>query len=225
MNRIFAIGDIHGCNSAFQKMIFERIKIEKTDDIYCIGDYIDRGIDSKGVIDTILQLRKEGYRIHTLRGNHEQMMMDSINGKDELKQWKQNGGDKTLKSFNVNSFDKLPEEYKHFFYNTEFYLTQGNYIFAHAGLNFSHQDIYADKEAMLWERDFDSCQPVLGQKILVHGHTPMPLEYIKQQSGNCINIDGGCVYKNHIGLGNLVAISLPDRQFFTVANTGLSLRP
>jgi serine/threonine protein phosphatase 1 len=218
MNRIFAIGDIHGCNEAFQKMLFEKIKIEKTDDIYCIGDYIDRGPDSKGVIDTILQLRKDGFHIYTLRGNHEQMMMDAANDKSELKHWKQNGGDNTLKSFGIKSFNDLSEEYQQFFYDTELYLTQGDYIFVHAGLNFSLQDIYEDKEAMLWERDFESYQPALGKKILVHGHTPESLEYIKTQSGNCINIDGGCVYKNRLGLGNLVALSLPDKQILTIAN-------
>lgn len=218
MNRIFAIGDIQGCNEAFQKMLFEKIKIEKTDAIYCIGDYIDRGPDSKGVIDTILQLRKDGYHIYTLRGNHEQMMMDGANDKDELKHWKQNGGDNTLKSFGIKSFNDLLEEYQQFFYDTELYLTQGDYIFVHAGLNFRLPDIYEDKEAMLWERDFESYQPALGNKILIHGHTPVSLEYIKTQNGNCINIDGGCVYKNRIGLGNLVALSLPGKEILTVVN-------
>ena len=218
MNRIFAIGDIHGCNEALQKMLFEKIKIEKTDDVYCIGDYIDRGPDSKGVIDTILQLRKEGYHIHTLRGNHEQMMMDSVNDKDGLKLWKRNGGDKTLESFGIESFTDLAEEYKQFFYDTELYLTHGDYIFVHAGLNFNEPDIFEDKEAMLWIRDFEPYQAALGEKILIHGHTPESLDYIKSQSGNCINIDGGCVYKSRMGLGHLVALSLPGRQIVTRAN-------
>ena len=218
MNRIFAIGDIHGCNKTLREMLFEKLQIQRTDHIYCIGDYIDRGPDSKGVIDTILQLKKDGFTIHTLRGNHEQMMMDSINGKQELKLWKQNGGDTTLTSFGVQSFSHLSEEYRQFFYDTGFYLTHGHYIFAHAGLNFSRKSLFEDKEAMLWERGFESYQPSLETHILIHGHTPKPLAYILNQDGNCINIDGGCVYKNRMGLGNLVAVSLPDRKFLAIPN-------
>jgi hypothetical protein len=77
MSRILAIGDIHGCANTFHKLIFDEIKIRKSDTIYCIGDYIDRGPDSKAVIDLILDLRKKGYQLRTLRGNHEQLMLDS----------------------------------------------------------------------------------------------------------------------------------------------------
>lgn len=59
MPRIFIIGDIHGCNKTFRKLVLEKIIIRKTDKIYCLGDYIDRGPDSKGVIDFILLLAPE----------------------------------------------------------------------------------------------------------------------------------------------------------------------
>ncbi|MEP6597398.1 MAG: metallophosphoesterase, partial [Ginsengibacter sp.] len=77
MPRIFAIGDIHGCSKTFRKLLIEKINIQKSDEIYCIGDYIDRGEDSKGVIDFISQMRDKNYQIHTLRGNHEEMMLHS----------------------------------------------------------------------------------------------------------------------------------------------------
>jgi serine/threonine protein phosphatase 1 len=77
MPRVFIIGDIHGCNKTFRKLVLEKISIRKTDKIYCLGDYIDRGPDSKGVIDFIIQLRKDGFNIHTLRGNHEQLLLES----------------------------------------------------------------------------------------------------------------------------------------------------
>ncbi|HEV2833010.1 MAG TPA: metallophosphoesterase family protein [Hanamia sp.] len=218
MNRIFAIGDIHGCNEAFKKMLFEKIKIEKTDDIYCIGDYIDRGPDSKGAIDTIIRLREKGYQIRTLRGNHEQMMMDSGQSKENFVHWYINGGNKTLESFNVDSYFEMQETYKSFFQNTEYFIESGDYIFVHAGLNFSKNNIFEDKEAMLWVRDFSRYQPVLQNRILIHGHTPISLKKIKSQTGNCINIDGGCVYKENRSLGNMVAIGLPGREIIAVAN-------
>jgi len=60
MARVFIIGDIHGCCKTCKKLILEKINIQKSDKIYCLGDYVDRGPDSKGVIDFILQLRKKG---------------------------------------------------------------------------------------------------------------------------------------------------------------------
>ena len=61
MERIFAIGDIHGCSKTFEKLLTDKIQLQKDDKVYCIGDYIDSGDDSKGVIDLILKLRGEGY--------------------------------------------------------------------------------------------------------------------------------------------------------------------
>jgi serine/threonine protein phosphatase 1 len=75
-----------------------------------------------------------------------------------------------------------------------------------AGLNFNNDDILADQDAMMWERGFDNFQSKLGNKILVHGHTPISLTQVLTQKGNCINIDNGCVYdKLEKGYGNLVA--------------------
>ena len=218
MKRIFAIGDIHGCNEVFQKMLFDEIKIQKTDVLCCIGDYIDRGSDSKGVIDTILSLRKKNYTIHTLRGNHEEMMMVSGRSFRDFDLWFENGGNTTLESFGVEIYEDLKAEYREFFEGTELYHTNGDFIFVHAGLNFERPDIFEDKGAMLWSRGFDSYQPVLGGRILIHGHTPRSLQYIRKQDGNCIDIDGGCVYSDKKGMGNLVAISLPDKEFVVVKN-------
>lgn len=218
MKRIFAIGDIHGCNEAFQRMLFEEIKIQKADVVYCVGDYIDRGPDSKGVIDTILDLRSKNYDIRTLRGNHEEMMMQSDKCFDDFDLWFSNGGNITLDSFGVEVYGQMDEVYKIFFERTELYFTDEKYIFVHAGLNFEVPDIFEDSEAMLWARDYDTNQPVLGDRILIHGHTPRSLDYIRNQKNNCIDIDGGCVYTECKNQGNLVAICLPGKEFIVVKN-------
>src|SRR5674476_1354268 len=141
MQRIFSIGDIHGCNDAFQQMLFAEIKIKKQDTVYCIGDYIDRGPDSKGVVDSILSLKEKGFNIHTLRGNHEQMMMDSELSKENFEHWYINGGDTTLQSFDVDVYSAIPEKYKQFFRNTKYYIRTNDHVFVHAGLNFKQEDI------------------------------------------------------------------------------------
>ena len=218
MERIFAIGDIHGCSRTFEKLLTQKIQLTKEDQVYCIGDYIDRGNDSKGVIDLIIKLRNEGFQIFTLRGNHEQMMMDAMTDKKSLSLWLDNGGKNTMKSFGIKSLDELPPEYMAFLNETELCLQKDHFIFVHAGLNFRNKDIFADKEAMLWERDFFPQQPVLEDRLLFHGHTPIPLTFILKQKGNCINIDGGCVYTNRPHFGNLVAIDCNKREFFIEEN-------
>lgn len=218
MERTFAIGDIHGCSKTFEKLLFHKIKIQKTDQIYCIGDYIDRGENSKAVIDLILQLRQDGYSIATLRGNHEQMLLDCLTDETAYDLWIRNGGAQTLLSFAINTLETLPEKYLSFFTETQFYFETEKYIFAHAGLNFHRKNIFEDKEAMLWIRDFSSYQPALENKFLIHGHTPKSLKYILNQKGNCLDIDGGCVYNYLVPFGNLVALDLNERRFIWEEN-------
>lgn len=218
MERTFGIGDIHGCSKTFEKLLFHKIKIEKTDQLFCIGDYIDRGENSKAVIDLILQLRQEGYHVSTLRGNHEQMLLDCVTDPTAYDLWIRNGGAQTLLSFGINTLETLPEKYLSFFKDTQFYIETPEYIFVHAGLNFYLKNIFQDKEAMLWIRDFSSWQPALENRLLIHGHTPRSLKYILNQKGNCIDIDGGCVYNYLPRFGNLVAIDLNERKFIWEEN-------
>ncbi|MEO8960616.1 MAG: metallophosphoesterase [Ginsengibacter sp.] len=213
MNRAFAIGDIHGCCNTFKKLLLDKIKVDQSDIIYCVGDYIDRGSDSKGVIDFILNLRAEGYQIHTSRGNHEQMLLDSIAEEFDIDIWLKNGGTDTLHSFGIQFLNELPESYLSFLQETKYYFEIKEYIIVHAGLNFNNKEILADKEAMLWIRNFSPVQPALKDLTLIHGHTPKPLNYILNQKGNCLNIDGGCVYSKRKNMGNLVAFNLYDRGY------------
>ena len=215
MPGIFAIGDIHGCCKTFKKLLLEEIGIEPSDKIYCVGDYIDRGNDSKGVIDLILDLRIKGYHIYTLRGNHEQMMLEP----ERLDQWLENGGGETLKSFGISSVSQLPHKYLAFLKQTAFFIETDKYIFVHAGLNFRIESPFTDKEAMIWTRDEYFVKTKINNKILIHGHTPIPFESMyKQLNNNKINIDGGCVYTSRPGLGNLIALSVPDMKLIPLRN-------
>jgi serine/threonine protein phosphatase 1 len=218
MERIFAIGDIHGCYKTFKKLLLDKIKINKSDTIYCVGDYIDRGEDSKGVIDFILDLRSQEYKIHTLRGNHEQMLLDSISDEFETDTWLRNGGSDTLRSFGIQSLHELQATYLFFFKETKYYFKIKDYIIVHAGLNFNRENILADKSAMLWARYFDPMQPALKDQVLIHGHTPKPLDYILNQKGNCLDIDGGCVYTKIKNLGKLVAYDLNEKKYIVQDN-------
>ncbi len=223
MRRLFAIGDIHGCSKTFRKLLIGKIKIHKTDEVYCIGDYIDRGPDSKGVIDLILHLRQKGYTIHTLRGNHEQMMMDSFKSKPYYYNWITNGGGATLKSFSISSLKELAPGYIDFLNQTAYFYETPHYIFVHAGLNFNYPDPFQDKEAMLWIRGEEVDRKKLNGKIIIHGHTPKPYDFIMNQLQQpeiaSINIDGGCVYTYRPDMGNLFAINLTDKKLIAVRNS------
>ncbi len=219
MPRSFAIGDLHGCSKTFRKLVLEKINLQKTDVLYCLGDYVDRGPDSKGVIDFILELREQGYTVHALRGNHDQMMMDSGLNMEKFMHWYRNGGKSTLESFGVRSYDQLNTRYKDFFYHTTFFEVCGSHILVHAGLNFKNDDPFSDTESMMWIRGFRVDEEKLNGRLIVHGHTPIPLKHILEQKGqNVIDIDGGCVYPHLTGYGHLVAYNMSDGTWIVVEN-------
>jgi serine/threonine protein phosphatase 1 len=210
--RTFAIGDIHGCARTFRALLTEQLKVKKGDTLYCLGDLIDRGPDSKGVIDTVLELRQNGIACIALRGNHEALFLDIIDGKIEPKNWFVNGGEAMLKSFGVSAAAGVPESYIRFIRDTCLYVAQPGFILVHAGLNFSLPDPFLDTRTMLWDRNFDYHAFKAGNRILVHGHTPRSLDYIlAQKTEGSVNIDSGCVYMGQYG--HLTALDLNTLQF------------
>ncbi len=99
MNRLFAISDIHGCYRPFYELVVNTIKLRKSDQLILLGDYIDRGDQSKEVIDFIIDLSKKGFNIIPLTGNHEVMLCDAYNDQELLPLWLINSGMSTLFSF------------------------------------------------------------------------------------------------------------------------------
>ena len=100
MRHTFVIGDIHGCSDLLAELL-EKIKpLAKDDTVIFIGDYIDRGPDSRGVIDIVLQLRAEHSRVITLMGNHELMLLGAIKGYGR-NEFLNMGGEATLKSYGI----------------------------------------------------------------------------------------------------------------------------
>jgi len=219
MKRTFIIGDIHGCCKTFQKLVLEEIRIGKKDQIYCLGDYIDRGPDSKGVIDFILDLKIQGFQIHTLRGNHEQLLLESEMDSHAKAIWINNGGDKALSSFKADSIRQLEPKYLEFFRKTKYFISTADFFLVHAGLNFQAPDPLADKNSMLWIRNFSVNNSFLKGKILVHGHTPKQRNFIHSQPFESpFNLDGGCVFKNEPGYGSLFALNFYEKKLIEVRN-------
>jgi serine/threonine protein phosphatase 1 len=226
----FAIGDIHGCYFTLRQLVEEKIKPSRDDEIYFLGDYIDRGPGSRLVIDYLIHLKREGYNIYPLMGNHEDMLLKSFSDERYLQVWFNNGAEETLKSFEVPEqvlFDYealtfIPERYIHFISGLAYFFELDNFILVHAGLNFRNGMVFSDHESMLWSRDMQYVGSKIGDKTVIHGHTPMPLvsisNTVRKTQEKLINLDAGCVYKDLPGYGNLVGMDIDSRELFVQEN-------
>lgn len=213
--RTLVIGDIHGCSKTLSCLL-AAIRLEPTDTLYLLGDYIDRGPDSRGVIDIILMLQNEGFDIRPIRGNHEEMMLLAIRSGifEDLLDWLENGGDATLKSYDVDHPKDIDREHLRFLEELPYYRTTRQYLFVHAGLDFSldHPLSEAGRTAMLWTRDSKVNSKMIGGRTLVTGHSTRTLNEIRNSlTTDHILTDNGCCLGsefNSKGKGNLVAINL-----------------
>lgn len=217
--RFFAIGDIHGCYDQFRLLVEERIGITKADRIVLLGDYIDRGYQSREVTDYILELKAKGFDIIPLIGNHESMMLDALSNERYLSNWYMNGGYVTLLSFGIEGVDELDSKYVNFFKSLPFYYSEDKYIFVHAGFNDDIDNPFSDTYQMIWSRKETYSNPVFSGRIIIHGHTPVPLsicEDMAKSGERFINIDTGCVYGEWEGYGHLTAIEVYTRNIISV---------
>lgn len=220
MNRTIVIGDIHGCIRTLQGLLYDIVKIDATDNIIFTGDYIDRGKNSKEVVDEIMKLIDDNYNITLIRGNHEQMLLNSYYHPQLLEQWKFNGAKSTLKSFEIEDITKLPEKYLKFFNSTIFYIELDEYFVTHAGMNFEIDNPLDDLYSMLWTRNRSIDTKKINGKALIVGHTPSDLDEIKKNISNKMRLlDGGCVYYDmKSGKGFLVALDLTNNQLYYLQN-------
>ncbi|SMO90481.1 metallophosphoesterase family protein [Fodinibius sediminis] len=210
--KYIAIGDIHGC-AATMKALIEKLQPFYDRTFVFVGDYIDRGPDSRGVVDFLLDFRKKVDCVF-LRGNHEQMMLDALNGGDR-QLWLMNGGKTTIRSYNGDGlqFD-MPESHRQFYEATKLYYDTKEYFFVHAGVspNKTIEESLSSKEEMqafLWVRSHLNAFEKPWEKTIVFGHTPRP-QPIRQ--AKMIGIDTGCVYDRR-GYRRLTAVKLPEEEF------------
>ena len=178
--RKIAFTDLHGCNKTFLTLL-EQVTPEFGDQLFFLGDYIDRGPDSKGVIDEIISLQERGYEVQCLRGNHEQMLLDCLQNPQDLYFWLANGGAETMASFQANRIEEIPGHYLEWFEQLAYYLEVDEYILVHAGLNFKKENPFEDLESMLWIREWyeDINHDWLQDRIIIHGHTPVSTSMVK----------------------------------------------
>jgi serine/threonine protein phosphatase 1 len=218
-SRRFVIPDIQGCARTFRALLEDVIRLNPWDSLYLLGDYIDRGPRSRELLDIILKLRKKGFSVHALRGNHEEMLLNSDNSPSDFHLWLENGGRQTLDSFGVERTAEIPSHYVTLLAQLPYFILLEDFVLVHACLNFELADPFIDREAMLWSRNCEVDTWLLGNRRLINGHLPVPRETLLQSlSASRITLDNGCVYKGRTGLGSLAALELNSMNVFFQEN-------
>lgn len=211
MNKIFVVGDIHGC---FDKLyvLMDKIPINyDQDQLIFIGDYIDRGPNSFDVVNYLIDFKKLVPKTIFLKGNHEDMLQNYLDGSDRFT-YLLNGGQRTLdeylnRSNNPISFP-IPAEHLEFFNSLHLYYQTEEYIFVHAGLRKKVPLESQEEMDLLWIRDdFIQTDFNFGKRV-IFGHTPFKKPLLRT---NKIGIDTGAVYGNR-----LTCVQLPEIEFFSV---------
>lgn len=163
------MGDIHGCRRALGTML-DLVAPGADDLIVTLGDYVDRGPDSKGVIELLLGLKKSHRLVH-LRGNHEIQMIRALETRRDRERFLSDlcGGQDTLHSYG-GSFDGVPEEHWEFMRSAELYHELEDHILVHAGLEAERAIAEQDRETFYYHR-FHGQQRHCSGKVIVCGHT------------------------------------------------------
>ena len=188
--RVLAIGDVHGCAFALEALL-QAVRPTREEPLVFLGDYVDRGLDSAGVLNRIVRL-SETHRVVSLRGNHEQMMMDARGGDRELALWLACGGEATLMSYcpfdDHGTIADVPEEHWEFLERrcVDWYETE-THFFVHGG---AVPDRPLDRQPTLvlrWQT-FVDVKPHRSGKVMVCGHTPQR-EGVPKSLGYAVCVD------------------------------------
>ena len=223
--RVYAIGDIHGRRDMLEELhalILEDARRSSTPHKVAVylGDYVDRGPDSREVVDYLIEAPLPGFATVHLMGNHEAFLLQFLDDSTTLRSWMMNGGDATLASYGVDLLEvpdkvergqwlrqafltSLPQEHRDFYCALRLHHVEGDYLFVHAGIRPGVPIDDQDPFDLIWIREpFLSSAEDFG-KVVVHGHTPVSRPV---RQFNKIGIDTGAVYG-----GPLTALILDDR--------------
>lgn len=215
--RLIAIGDIHGFNQPLRTLL-AAIDPTPEDVIVTLGDYVDRGPDSRGVVDTLLEYGKKTQLV-ALLGNHEEMMLNVVHGNEPHHAWLRYGGVETLDSYGFDGdLDFLPPEHLAFYESLGDFFEQGEYFFTHAAYDPNLQMNQQPPELLRWHSLRAGVpEPHFSGRVAVVGHTANDQGEIVDL-GHLICLDTNCY-----GGGLLTAMELPSKRVWQSTPEGLLL--
>lgn len=227
--KTFVIGDVHGRCAQLLNLLDMLPRDLKSDTLVFLGDLIDRGADAPGCVELVRKLCGENpERVICLRGNHEQMMMDFLDGEPTIWLTPVVGGQRTFEQYTGQTpwtepdFDPeamrltferaVPAEHVEFMRNLPFYHEDAHAIYVHAGLDDGKHPRESSPTSLLWMRDMEFYKNYRG-KPCVFGHTPTPLLPLRGRLGrhgiyishSAVGLDTGCERQSPLS-----CLSLPD---------------
>ncbi|MEG3806261.1 metallophosphoesterase family protein, partial [Aerococcus mictus] len=193
---IYAIGDIHGMNTMLLKLLdliethAEQYHPDRVKAVAFLGDYVDRGPDSKAVVETVMHTQLRGFETIALAGNHECMMLDAILNREPTG-WYESYGEETMASYKENGVVVLPPDHIEWMQALPVTRLEGEFLFVHAGIQLGIPLEEQDPDELVWIRE-----PFLRSNIdhgfrVVHGHSVTRKPVVL---ANRIGIDTGAVY-------------------------------
>jgi serine/threonine protein phosphatase 1 len=235
--RVYAVGDSHGCAELLRALHREILEDSARADaagpratrraVVYLGDYVDRGPDSRGLLDLLIQEPLPGFEAIHLLGNHEVFMRRFLDGENLDAIWMLNGGTATLGSYGLDRAAPaaiaegghslraalaaaVPEAHRAFLGDLALSHVEGDYFFVHAGIRPGLPLEVQHEEDLLWIREPFLASTVDHGKVVVHGHTPTDEPAVRS---NRIGIDTGACYG-----GKLTALVLEgeERRFLQV---------
>lgn len=211
--RIYAVGDIHGRSDLLDRLhAMIEADMQTAPDrrlIIYLGDYVDRGPDSAAVVERLCRYRPRNVESIALLGNHEAMMLDFLDAPNAAPLWLANGGDATLRSYDVRvpqpgeGFHMahralqgvLPPHHLRFLQDLAVQVRFGDYLFVHAGIKPGLPLDHQSREQMIWIRDVFLDSGADHGFIVVHGHT---VAREVEWRPNRIGIDTGAYATGHL---------------------------
>jgi serine/threonine protein phosphatase 1 len=209
--RLFIVGDIHGCLDPLKRMMDKIDWRPEEDGLIFLGDYIDRGVDSRGVVDYIIEISNSSPLVQCLMGNHENILLDFLSSGDP-RLLLLNGGMTTLESYQVEKRGEkealIPPEHVAFLEDLYLYIELDDYYVVHAGFRPGVEINEQATEDLIWIREpFIFSDYDFGKKV-IFGHTPLAEPLVMD---NKIGLDTGAVYGN-----KLTCLEIPRMKFYSV---------
>jgi serine/threonine protein phosphatase 1 len=239
--KTFVIGDVHGRSEQLNRLLEMLPRIDSADTLVFLGDLIDRGLDAPGCVKRVMDLHRENpERVVCLRGNHEQMLMDFIDGEARIWLTPAAGGEYTFEQYtghalvitSEDDFDQaraeiaaaVPREHIEFFSQLPLYYEDDCALYVHAGLDHGKHPRDSRPQALLWARDMEFYKNYRG-KPCVFGHTPTAFLPLRGRLGR----HGIYIFHSAIGLDTgyghnspLSCLSLPDFNLYQTFEDGHS---